>query len=166
MKKDIFEYKDYKSYVNAYILSQTHGGRGIRLALAKAMSSPVSHISQILNGKSQLSMEQAECVNEFFGHTQDEAQFFLLLVQYGRAKTQNLRKRMQGQIQQILEKRFILKDRLGIKQVLSKDHQTEFYSSWVYGAIHVMLTIARFHLNVPVDFIQVYHQSGSNLTLN
>lgn len=144
MKKDLFDYKDYKSYLSAYIKAQPKGGRGIRLAMAQHMGSPVSHISQILNGKSHLSLEQAESVNEFLGHTQEESQYFILLVQLSRAGTPALRKRLSFQIQQILEKRLILKDRLGVKQTLSKESQMEFYSSWLYGAVHVMLTIPKF----------------------
>lgn len=144
MKKDIFDYKDYKSYLEAFIKSQPKGGRGVRMAIAEHISCPVSHISQILNGKSHLSLEQAEGINEFIGHTQEEAQFFFLMVQLSRAGSQALRKRLNLHIQQVLEKRLILKDRLGVKQELSKEDQMEFYSSWVYGAIHVMLTIPDF----------------------
>lgn len=143
-KKDIFDYRDYKAYLQAYIDSKPKGGRGVRLALANHIGSPVSHISQIFNGKSQLSLEQAEGVNEFVGHTDDEAQFFLLLVQKGRAGTPALKKRLDLQIQQIIERRLLLKDRLGVKQPLTKEAQATFYSSWLYGAIHVMLTIPKF----------------------
>jgi uncharacterized protein (TIGR02147 family) len=143
MKKNVFEFNDYKTYLEAAISAQPKGGRGVRMALAKAMGSPVSHISQVLNGKSHLSLEQAEGVNGFFGHTQDEALFFFLLVQMGRAGTPALRSRLSKQLQHILEKRLVLKDRLGVKS-LSKEDQMEFYSSWIYGAVHVMLTIPKF----------------------
>jgi uncharacterized protein (TIGR02147 family) len=140
MKKEIFDYRDYKGYLEAYIRSQPKAGRGLRMAIAEHIGSPVSHISQVLNGNSHLTMEQAEGVNEFLGHTQDEAQFFLFLVQLARAGTPALRKRISSQMQQVLERRLVLKDRLGIKS-LTKEDQMEFYSSWVYGAIHVMLSI-------------------------
>ncbi|OQW50415.1 MAG: hypothetical protein A4S09_01080 [Proteobacteria bacterium SG_bin7] len=114
------------------------------MAMAHHISTPVSHISQVLNGKSQLSLEQAESINDFLGHTSDESQFFLLLVQIGRAGTRALKNRLSQQAEQILEKRLVLKDRLGVTQPLSKENQAIFYSSWLYGAIHVMLTIPQF----------------------
>lgn len=144
MKKELFDYKDYKSYLDAYISSQPKGGRGVRLALANHIASPVSHISQVLNGNSHLSLEQAEGVNSFIGHTQEESQFFLILIQLARAGTPPLKNRFLFQIQQIKEKRLSLKERLGVKQTLSKENQIEFYSSWLYGAIHVMLTVPEF----------------------
>lgn len=151
MKKDIFDYIEYKSYLEAYISSLPRGGRGVRMALAHHMACPVSHISQVLNGKSQLSLEQAEAINSFFGHTDEEAQFFLLLVQLARAGTPSLKKRFQIQIQHASEKRLVLKDRLGVKQTLSKEDQMEFYSSWIYGAIHVMLTIPEFQTKESIS---------------
>ncbi len=141
MKKDIFSYKSYKNYLNEYIHSQVKGGRGLRMALAKHISVPLSHISQVLNGNSQLSMEQAEGTNEYLGHTNEESQFFLLLVQLERAGTKALKIRLKQHIDQVLERRLILKDRLGVKQTLTREDQAIFYSSWLYGAIHVMLTI-------------------------
>ena len=150
MKKDIFDYNDYKSYLEAYISAQPKAGRGLRLQLAEHIGVPVSHISQVLNGKSHLSLEQAEGVNEFLGHTDDEAQFFFLLIQLSRAGTQALKKRLKNQIQQIVEKRLILKDRLGIKS-LSKEDQMEFYSSWMYAAIHVMLTIPEYQTKEAIS---------------
>ncbi len=144
MKKDIFDYKDYKSYLHHFIERQPKNGRGVRLAMAKHLSSPVSHVSQLLNGNSHLSLEQAEGLNDFFGHTQDEAHFFILLVQLARSGTQALKKRIHIQIEQVLEKRLFMKERLGINQTISKEDQAEFYSSWIYGAVHVMLTIPEF----------------------
>ncbi|MES2802076.1 MAG: TIGR02147 family protein [Bdellovibrionota bacterium] len=144
MNKDIFSFKDYKAYINHKILLLPKGGRGARIALAKAISSPVSHISQVLNGNSHLSYEQAEAMNEFLGHTEEEADFFLLLIQYARAGSTALSKRLHQQILRALQKRTLLKDRLGVKTEISSADQATFYSSWIYGAIHVMVSIPKF----------------------
>ena len=112
--------------------------------IATKIKCQVSHISQVLNGsKSQLTLEQAEGLNEFFGHTPEESFYFLLLVQYSRAGTPALKSRMKNQILELQEKRSILKDRFQIKS-LSREHQIEFYSSWLYGAVHVLLTIPEY----------------------
>lgn len=144
MKKDLFDFNDYKAYLHAVIASKPKGGRGVRMTLAHSIGAPVSHISQVLGGSSHLSFEQAEGVNEFLGHTQEEAGFFLLLVQLARAGTPALKRRTEVQIQLVLDKRLILKERLGVKAKLSVEDQAVFYSSWIYGAVHVMLTIDQF----------------------
>ncbi len=144
MKKDVFDHLDYRSYLLTSILARPKKGRGVRMALAHSLKVPVSHISQVLSGVSHLSLEQAEGVNEFLGHTSDEAHFFLLLVQRSRAGTAKLRARFDAQMKDVLSKRLVLKDRLGVKASLSAEDQATFYSSWVYGAVHVMLSIERF----------------------
>mgnify|MGYP001288338792 FL=1 len=121
--------------------SMPKAGRGVRKALSEAIGSPTSHISQVLNGNSHFSLEQAEAVNEFLGHNGRESDFFLLLVQRERAGSNSLRSRLDGQIDQLVEKSQVLKDRLGVKEGLSREDQVRFYSSWIYGAIHVMLAI-------------------------
>jgi uncharacterized protein (TIGR02147 family) len=141
MEKDIFEYRDYKAYLRAAIASKPKGGRGIRIGLARSLGCPVSHISQILNGSSHLSMEQAEGVNQFFGHSPVEASFFLLLLQFSRAGTPQLRKRLDGQIREFLDRSLALKQRLDIKDSLSVEDQAIYYSSWLYGAVHVMVSV-------------------------
>lgn len=145
MDKNVFDFLDYKAYLRASIRAKPKGGRGVRVAMATTLGCPVSHISQVIGGNSQLSMEQAEGINEFLGHTPAEADFFLLLLQFARAGSVALRRRLRTQIDLILEKRLILKDRLGIDPKLSIENQTTFYSSWIYGAIHVMLSIEKFH---------------------
>ncbi|MAF90236.1 MAG: hypothetical protein CL674_03110 [Bdellovibrionaceae bacterium] len=142
--KTVFEFKDYKAYLKNCISQMPRAGRGARVAMAKAISSPVSHVSQILNATSHLSMEQAEAVNAFLDHTEDESDFFLLLVQFSRSGTQALKKRLQKQMQQAIEKRLVLKESLGVKAEISKEDQALFYSSWLYGAVHVMTSIPQF----------------------
>jgi uncharacterized protein (TIGR02147 family) len=144
MEKDIFSFKSYRAYILHRITGMPKSGRGMRLALAKAISCPVSHISQVLNNISHLSLEQAEAANEFLGHTEEEGDFFLLLVQYARAGTKTLEDRLNRQISQTQQKRLVLKDRLGVKEEISPIDQATFYSSWIYGAIHVMVSIPKF----------------------
>lgn len=142
--KDIFFYDDYKAYICDRFRVAPNRGRGLRRALAVFLSGPTSHISQVLNGASHFTLEQAEGVNEYFTHNDEEAQYFLLLVQYGRAGTPRLRQRLAKEIKRTQAARQSLKERLGIKEGLSREDQVRFYSSWLYGAIHVMLAAKKF----------------------
>ncbi len=143
MKKNIFDYKNYKSYLLELINSKPRRGRGVRSELAVSIGCPVSHISQVLKGSSHFSAEQAHGLNESLGHSQEESEFFLLLIQFARAGTSNLRRFSENQINRVLERRLILKDRLEVKNSLNKEDQAVFYSSWHYQAIHIMLTVER-----------------------
>ena len=96
-------------------------------------------------------MEQAEGVNEFLGHTEEEAQFFFLLLQLSRAGTAALRKRLENQIQQIAKRRHFLKERLGVKESIGPEDQAKFYSTWLYGAVHVIVSIEKFRTKEAIS---------------
>ena len=99
------------------------------MALANAIHSPISHVSQVLKGVSDFSFEQAEEVNEFLGHTLEQSEYFLLLVHWSRAGSPKLKKRIEVQLKKILDQRLVLKDRLQVNHVLSTESQSMFYSS-------------------------------------
>jgi len=144
MKNSIFDYKDYKKYLNDLIASKPKGGRGIRSTLASAMGCQTAYITRVLNGSAHISLEQAQKANRFFSHSDDEADFFLLMVLNTRAGTVDLKKQISKHIDTVLQKRLILKDRLDVKRTLSRVDQATYYSAWYYGAIHMMLTVPRF----------------------
>lgn len=142
--KNIFDFDNYKKYVRFRIQQQPGKGRGVRSQLASAIQCQVSYLSRVLNDKTDLSIEQAHAVNQFFMHTPEEGHFFNLLVQKHRAGTESLRQYFDVQIQEILEKRLVLKERLRIKSTLSREDQATYYSAWYFAAIHMLISIPAF----------------------
>lgn len=144
INKELFQYLDYRAYIKDWIEQQPKQGRGQRAALAEKMQSPISHISQVLSGVSNLTPEQAEEANDYFHHDNLECEYFSLLVQLSRAGTAKLKRRIESQIKRIQEKRHNLKDRLDVKEFISTEQQAQFYSQWYYVAVHVILTIEEY----------------------
>lgn len=140
MDKAVFEFQHYKAY-----LKEKAGGprtkTGAKTALAKAIGCQTTYLSQVLHANAHLSLEQAERVNEFYGHSKEEGLFFFLLLQKDRAGTRTLAAHFQEQMDEILRRRLVLTKRLGEKTQLSPESQSVYYSSWVYAAAHIALTI-------------------------
>jgi len=120
------------------------GGRGSRARLSRAIGCQTAYTTQVLRGDSHFSLEQAEAISEFLGHTDDQGHYFLLLVQIARAGSSKLRQRFQHQIDSIREGRSLLKNRLEIPASLEEHQQTKYYSAWYYGAIHALASIPDF----------------------
>jgi uncharacterized protein (TIGR02147 family) len=143
--KSVFEFRDYRPY-----LMQRFGGDGRRTGdrskAARAMDCHSTFVSHVLQGKVNLSLEQGDKLNDFFGHAEHEAHFFLLLLQKERAGTQKLRKYFEKQIERISEERAILSRRVPENQSISKEDEAAFYSSWLYGAAHVLISIPALQL--------------------
>lgn len=138
--KSIFEYRSYKQYL-CYIVGNRNQRTGLRSRFARVLKCQPTYISQILYGNSDLSLEQSYILSEYLGHTESEKQYFLLLVQKARAGTESLRNFFNDQIQDKLNNRLNLVQRLGNNDVISEEHQSIYYSSWQYAAVHIALTI-------------------------
>ncbi len=144
MNKMIFEYVDYKLYLKDFLKSKPGHGYGIRSKMAVATSCRPAFISQVLNEGLHFSAEQTEALNDFFGHDKDESIYFHFLVQFERAGTKKLRERIKSQMEELNQKRMILKDRVDIKATLSAVDQATYYSSWLYAAVHMLTTIPKY----------------------
>lgn len=132
-----FDYIQYK----AYIVKALEVRGSTQKKLAEALRCQPAYISQVLNGSAHLSVEQAEDANVFFDHSNEEAEFFLLLVQLERAGTSRLKTRTKHQIDTVLEKRLHLRNRVDILKTLPLESQLRYYSSWHYAAVHVAVSI-------------------------
>jgi len=92
MEPSVFVYRDYKSYLRAFISHLPRSGYGFRSRMAELMECEVAYVNQVLGGSAQLSLEQAESLQGVLHHRGEEAAYFLLLVQLARSKTPALRR--------------------------------------------------------------------------
>src|SRR5262249_54291611 len=127
-----YSFQGYKPYLN-HVLSPTGSSRGLRSKLAEHLDCQTAFISQVLNGPSHFSLEYALKISEFLSHNEDEAQFFMLLVQMDRAGTHTLKDFYKRQLQQIHTAREKVQERIKVKQGLSEQARETYYSSWHYA---------------------------------
>lgn len=141
--KQVFEYTDYRKY-----LIDRLGGHGKRTGLRRKACAYLgchsTYLSHVLSEKIHLSLEHAEALNSFFKHTREQAEFFLLLVLKARAGTKSLREHFESKIQELLERRNVIKNRIQNATSLSEEDLDRFYSSWLYGALHVLVSIKEY----------------------
>lgn len=162
MNQSLFNYENYKSYL-ADRLGGKSERRGLKSKVALALGCQPTYISQVLHGVADLSLEQADALNSFLGHTSEEAHFFMLMVQRDRAGTVSLKKYFDRAIDEELAKRLNLTKRLGTQNTLTKEDQTRYYSSWHYAAIHIALTIPTLR---SVSALSQYFKISNSKTLS
>lgn len=119
--------------------------------MAQHLNCQTSYIAQVFNVHAHLSLEQAQKLSDFLLHSEDEQHYFLLLVNLARADTQKLKLYFKKQIQKCQEGRKKISNRINKAKNLSKEHMAEYYSSWVYSAIHVALSVPHYQ---TVDELQ------------
>jgi uncharacterized protein (TIGR02147 family) len=140
----VFDFRDYKAYLRAYIGRLPARGHGFRAQISKSLGVHSAYVTQVLSGNAHFSLEQAEELNSLLNHNEQESEFFLLLLQLARAGTLKLKRRTQTLIDQVLRSRTNLRDRVKIQKELSSEDQLIYYSSWHYTAVHIILTIPKF----------------------
>ena len=156
----VFDWDDYRAYLLGLI--QSKPSRGFRSALADAIGCQRTFISQVLKGTADFSLEHSEAISQFLGHTEDEADFFLMLVLHSRAGNRALKARIKRKLQTVREQRRILKNRFKEAETLSLEDQVIYYSSWIYGAIRVILTIPEYRTKEKI----AKHLQADALTIN
>lgn len=163
MKKSIFEYIDYKQYLENWMLAKPGKGRGERSKLAKALKCHSAYISHVLNGMAHLNLEQAEAANKHLKHDAEESHYFILLTLYERAGTGTLKDYFMNQIRVVQERRLTLRNRRDFKQSLSREDQATYYSAWYYSVIDLLAgssaefqspeSIAQY-LSLPIEMVK------------
>ena len=142
--ESLFAYDDYRSYLNDKIESAPKKGYGVAGRLAAHLEVHPSLVSQILGGQKQLTADQAFAAAEFFGLSDLESEYFLLLAQIDRAATRKLKAFLGAKLEKLRQTSKQLSARLDAKQVLSDSAKGIFYSNWTYSAIRQLTAIDRF----------------------
>ncbi len=141
MEISIFEFKDYRRFLTELLTKNPKWRVGGRMRFAEAMDCKPGYMTQILNGKTNLSQEQAEKLSRYIGLSTAELHYFLLLVNFARSGTTELKNFYRTQIDQVVAQRVNLKDKIKSEEILSSVDQAIYYSSWHYAVVHMLCTI-------------------------
>lgn len=158
----IYDYTDYKAYVRAWIESQPKRGRGILRRMAEEFQMSPTMLSHIFQGDKHLSIEAANDIAEFMSLGDDEFEYFLLLVLYGKAGNFRLQQRFKKKIHLEQKKANQIAKRMKADTELPETSKTIFYSSWLYSGVRNMTACPSYkdvehiaaHLKVPRNAIQ------------
>lgn len=140
----IFEYVNYRKFLNSYIKSLPKRGRGFRVRIAEHLDCKTSFVSQVLNGDQNLSVEQAFLMISLLSLTAVEGRYFLSLVQAERAGRKDLQEHFRAEAENLRADFLRLKNRLGEKSISSKEDEFKYFSSSEYAYTHILTTIPEY----------------------
>jgi uncharacterized protein (TIGR02147 family) len=137
----IFHLSNYRLVLKKKIEALPKKGYGQARKLAAYLNCHTTHVSQVLSGSKDLTLEQAILATEFFGLSEEESEYFMLLVQLDRAGNEPLKKNIQKKISKIRDHASELVNRLSKNVVLTEAQRAIFYSDWSYAAIRQCTSI-------------------------
>lgn len=138
----IYVYDDYKAAARDWVSEQPNQGYGVYSRMAKHLGTTSVVISQIFRGSRDLNLEHAVRLASFMHLGAIETDYFLLLVQFARAGSHDLKKVLMRQLDEIRLKGQAVKHRINHSQLSDQD-KAIFYSSWYYVAIWLAAPIGR-----------------------
>lgn len=158
---NIYHQNDYKD-VLAEKIKEFQGHRGTLAKLAEAAGCQRSYLSQVLNTHVQFTPDHALGVCSFFEFTEDETQYFLLLVDLARAGSTKLKQRIQNQLKQIRDRNTVLEKKISANIVHATEQNYLYYSNWIYSAVHIAVSIPELqtakalsnHFFIPLEIIE------------
>jgi uncharacterized protein (TIGR02147 family) len=138
----IFTFFDYKKYLHA--LLDSHQARGFRSSLVAALKCQKSFFSQVINGPSHFTPDHAANLVDFLALDELSAQYFIDLVNLARAGTPALQERLKKSLAELRDRALQPSERLKWPSINESQIQSVYYSSWIFAAIHVAVSVDRF----------------------
>lgn len=160
--KSVFQFLDYKGFLKEWIASQPNMGRGLLRKMADYLSVHPTLMSQVINGKKDLSNEQAFELAEFLEFSKAERRYFLLLVHLAKSGNHRLRSHLHAEAEELRAREMDLKSKFQQKAEFTDEAKAEFYSDWSYSAVRLatdiqgissVQDISRF-LDLPVKLVE------------
>lgn len=139
--RSIFEFNSYKDYLK-YALSQfPKQGRGQVNKLAEHMLVHPTLVSQVLNNKRDLSIEQIHRAGDFLGLSEIELEFFIHLGLLEKAGSKDLENFFQKRINTLVKQSTKVSKQFEKFKEITEEDQAIFYSSWYHVAIWLYCSV-------------------------
>ncbi|MFN7453825.1 MAG: TIGR02147 family protein [Pseudobdellovibrionaceae bacterium] len=158
----IFQQQDYKDFVREKVRTLPKEGHGEFRRMAQHLGVSSTLISQVFKGDKHLSLEMAAELCDYFQLSDNEADYFLLLVEFAKAGSHKLKEKLKRKIQQEQKKAEQLTHRIKKDMEMSEETKAIYYSSWIYSGIRNLSAIESFQdvdqiskrLNLPRNQVQ------------
>ncbi|MDZ4661269.1 MAG: TIGR02147 family protein [Pseudomonadota bacterium] len=139
---DLFDSSNYRDFLrNSFPGSGDRRGR--RRALAEALGCQTSFISLVLTDRAHFNEDMTFATAKFLTLNSPETEFLLLLYHFERAATPELRQYYKIKINKSLESRKQIKSRVRESPTIPLEIQAQYYSNWVFSAIHTVVMCAQ-----------------------
>lgn len=141
MNQSIFNFSDYKEFVNSWIEVQNAKNTDEKVSyrrVASHLNISSTMISQIFKGDKQLSLEMAYELCSFLNLSSSEIDYFLILVELQKAGSYKLKKHYEEKIKLMQDYHKVMEARLKSDITLDEENKQIFYSNWIFSAVRML----------------------------
>lgn len=134
----IYEFIDYKRYLEQQIHALPNRGRGEMTRIAKALDIHTTMVTHVLKGKLQFTLEQTLKLAEHWALNELETEYLVALVHHERAGDKRAKAFCRKRVDELRARALNLSSRLDTKNELSESDRAQFYSSWIYTYLRLL----------------------------
>src|SRR6185312_9309405 len=139
---NVYVHNTYKEFFHAYIAENKQ--RGLVAQIAMICGCDRTYISQVLNGKAELTPDHLIQFCDTLGYGELETEYLMLLLLRDRASALSARKSFQAKIDKLKREAQMLSGKILRKETpdkISEAQRSLYYSSWIYSAAHTLTSI-------------------------
>ncbi len=159
MQIQVFDYQDYKKYINDWASQLPKAGHGFYRKMAMQLNVSTTLLSQIFKGDKQISLELAHNISGYLGMNDKEAEFFILLVEFEKAGSHGLKELFLKKIKSTQKELKDLSRRIEKDIEITDLTKSIYYSDWLYTGVRNLIAIDRYsninqlaeYLNLPIQ---------------
>lgn len=155
---DVYSYSTYKDFLKGYIKENRQ--KGLISQIAGICGCDRTYLSQVLNGKADLTPDHLIRFCESLNLDETESRYLLMVLLRDRSSSPVARKTWAERIDKLKKDGRVLTEKIYANEKpgeIPDDLRTLYYSSWLYTAIHTLTSIEEFQtvdaistkLNVP-----------------
>jgi uncharacterized protein (TIGR02147 family) len=137
----VFEYSNYKLFVEAWVKAQGKAGRGQYKRIAEKLRVHTTYISQVFSGTRHLNDEQAVRLGSVLELSPLEKEYFLLLVQFERTVSNELKSMIEARLAALKRQHQLVERRVSAYKELSDAEKSTFYGTWIYSGVRMLATV-------------------------
>jgi uncharacterized protein (TIGR02147 family) len=149
--RNLYESTDLLDLLQGEAVSKKQ--RGHLALMAKAAGCQAAYLSQVLRGKANLTTEHIHRLCGFWKLNETETDYVLFLHHAARAGNADLQAFYLRKAQRIREEHGTLAKAVGAASApaFSEEDRTLYYSSWLYAAIHMLVSIPHFQTAASIS---------------
>ncbi|MGZ3770485.1 MAG: TIGR02147 family protein [Bdellovibrio sp.] len=153
--RSVYEFNSYKKIMSLFLTGE--GKRGQLSRASELLKCQPSFLSRAMSTEIHITPDQAFMLTQFWQLDDSESEYFQCLVEFERASEPKFKEHIQKKIIELKKAHESLQNRTKKSDFNLNEQQAIYFSSWVWSAIHFLVSIPEF---------QNVHQISSRLGLN
>lgn len=153
----VFTFDDYKDFLREKI-KESEMKWGLVSRLAKSAGCQRSYLSRVLNSEIHLMPDHLLGLCRHWNLSDKETEYILNVLESERAPSLALKNFYLAKLKALKDEHESLQKKVNRPKTIVGERESTYYSSWVYSAVHILVSIPQFQtVKAIAEKLQIHH---------